>query len=145
MGGVLVNNSVSKIFNKQFNNSDKVERFSYGNLTKKNVAATQQYFRCLLPDSRIPGYVQYFVQDPFIVHMYSSKQINLLKFIMNQPIKSNLDATGSIISKPSSCINKIFYYALRMQHPEYATSRIPVAEMISSDHGTAEISHFLNT
>ena len=33
MGGLLVHNSVSKIFNKQFNNCDKVDGFSYGNLT----------------------------------------------------------------------------------------------------------------
>ena len=31
-----------------------------------------------------------------------------------------------------------------MQHPVYCTSPVPVAEMISSDHGTAEITHFLN-
>ena len=29
-------------------------------------------------------------------------------------------------------------------HPEFSTSPIPLAEMISSDHSTAEISHFLN-
>ena len=169
MGGLLVNNSVSKIFNKQFNDSDKTGGFCYGNLSylksaeclrkvksemksenrfsnsyMEDVAATQQYFRYLLPDSPIPGYVQYFVQDPFIIHMYTSKQIQLLKFIKNKAVVLNLDATGSLISKPPSCSNKIYYYALTMQHPEYSTSPIPVAEMISSDHGTAEISHFLN-
>ena len=31
-----------------------------------------------------------------------------------------------------------------MKHPEYSTSPIPLAEMKSSDHSKAEISHFLN-
>ena len=88
------------------------------------------------------GYVQYFVQDPFIVHMYSYKQIELLKFYDRTGIILNLDATGSLISKPPPCSKKILYYALTIQHPEYSTSPIPIAEMISSDHNTAEISHF---
>ena len=41
----------------------------------EDVAATQQYFRYLLPDPPMSGYVQYFVQYPFIVHMYSYKQM----------------------------------------------------------------------
>ena len=76
--------------------------------------------------------------------MYTSKRIELLKLVKNHVILLNLDATGSLISKPPFCLNKIFYYALTIQHPEYCTSPIPLAEMISSDHGTAEISHFLN-
>ena len=169
IGESLLHNSVSKVYHKQFNNSENFECFSYGNLTHlksqeclrrvkseirsqnrfsnlymDDIAATQQYFRYLLPDSPIPGYVQYFVQDPFIVHMYTLKQIELLKLLKHYAIQSNLDATGSLISKPPFCHNKIFYCALTIQHPEYSTSPIPVAEMISSDHSTAEISHFLN-
>ena len=33
---------------------------------------------------------------------------------------------------------------LHCKHPVYGTSSLPVAEIISSDHGTAEITHFLN-
>ena len=55
----------------------------------EDIAATQQYYRYLLPDSPIPGYIQYFVQDPFIVHMYGSKQIDLLKLIKNSAIILN--------------------------------------------------------
>ena len=36
----------------------------------EDIAATQQYYRYLLPNSPIPGYIQYFVQDPFIVYLY---------------------------------------------------------------------------
>ena len=94
----------------------------------EDIAATQQYYRYLLPDSPIPVYIQYFVQDPFIVHMYGSKQIDLLKLIKNYAIILNFDATGSLISKPPFCNNKIYYYALTLQHPEYSDYRGPVAE-----------------
>ena len=110
----------------------------------EDISETQQYFRLLHTDSQFPGYIQYFVQDPFKIHMCTAKQIGLLKLFKNKSIDLNLDATGSLISKPPSCSNKIFYYALTMQHPEYSTSLVPVALMISSSHCTAEISHFLN-
>ena len=154
MGESMLNHSVSNIYHRQFNIPDNVEGFSYGNLTHlksqeclrkvkaeirtqnrfsnsymEDIAATQQYYRDLLPDSPIPGYIQYFVQDPFIVHMYGSKQIDLLKLIKNSAIILNLDATGSLISKPPFCKNKIYYYALTLQHPEYSISPVPVAEM----------------
>ena len=95
MAGLLCNNSVSTIFNKHFTNSSRIEGFRFGNLSylksadclrkvksemksesrlshlyMEDVAATQQYFRYLLPDFPIPGYVQYLVQYPFIIHMY---------------------------------------------------------------------------
>ena len=57
------------------------------------------------------GYVQYFVQDPFIVHMYSYKQIELLKFYDRTGIILNLDATGS---KPPPCSKK--YYIMLLQY-----------------------------
>ena len=169
MGESMLNHSVSNIYHRQFNIPDNVEGFSYGNLTHLksqgclrkvkseirtqnrfsnsymvDIAATQQYYRYLLPDSPIPGYIQYFIQDPFIVHMYGSKQIDLLKFIKNSAIILNLDETGSLISKPPFCKNKIYYYALTLQHSEYSISPVPFAEMISSDHSTAKISYFLN-
>ena len=56
----------------------------------------------------------------------------------------NLDATGSIISELPSCSKKISNYAFAMQHPEFSTSPAPLSDIISSDHTTAEISHFVN-
>ena len=125
MGESMFKNSVSKIYHSQFNIPDNVEGFSYGNMTHfksqeclrmvkseiqrqnrfstsymEDIAASQQYYRYLLPDSPIPGYIQYFVQDPIIVHMYGSKQIDHLKLIKNSAIIFNLDTTGSLISKP---------------------------------------------
>lgn len=104
----------------------------------EDVAATQRYFRHLLPDPP-SGYVQYFVKNPFIVRMYSYKQIGLLKLSVRKCI-IYLDATGSLNSKPPSCSKKILLYVLTKQQTEYSTSTIPIAEMISSDHYTAKIS-----
>ena len=109
----------------------------------EDIAATKQYYNYLFPGSPIPGYNQYFVQDPFIVHMYGSKQIDFLKLIKNSAIILYLDVTGSLISKPPFCKNKIYYYP-HLQHPECSIRLVPVAEMISSDHSTAEILHFLS-
>ena len=72
------------------------------------------------------------------------KQIEIFKFFKHNNIVLNIDATGSLIKKPPTCDKPIYYYALTLQHPVYCTSPVPVAEMISSDHGTAEITHVLN-
>ena len=117
----------------------------FSNVYTDDVAATQQIFRCLLPDPPMPGYVQYFVQDLFIIHMYSYKQTKLLKLMDRKDIVLNFDATGSLISKPPSCTEKIFHYSLTIQHPEFSSSPFPSTGMImiSSDHSTAEMLHFL--
>ena len=39
---------------------------------------------------------------------------------------------------------KTFYYALTVGHPDYSTSPVPIAEMISSAHSSAEITYFLH-
>ena len=168
LGGILQHTSVSKYFHKQFGCMDNVVEYCSGNFSHlktqdclrqikfevnssnrfsndmvTDISATQEYYRNLLNEKPIPGYVQYFVKEPFIIHLYTMQQIELLK-LLNKGIILHLDATGSLISKPQSCTKPIYYYALTLQHPDYHTSPIPVAEMISSDHGTAEISHFLN-
>ena len=50
----------------------------FTDLYMEDVLATQQYFRHTLADSRFPGYVQYFVQDPFILLMFTYKQLDIL-------------------------------------------------------------------
>ena len=109
-----------------------------------DIIATQKYFRLLLHEGLIPGYIQYIAQEPYVINLYSQKQIDVLKLNKKQKNVLNLDATGSLIFKPPFCSNIIFYYALTLQHPEYRTSPVPIAEMISSNHGAAEITHFLN-
>ena len=70
--------------------------------------------------------------------------MEILNFVDRKCRDLNLDAAGSLIFKPPCCSKEIFYYAFTIQHPEFSTSPIPLAWMISSDHSTAEISHFLN-
>ena len=75
-----------------------------------------------------------------MVHMFTEKQLEILK---SHPIILHLDATGSLIHKTDPIHKSLFYYVLTIQHPSVNTSPIPLAEMISSDHTTAQISHFL--
>ena len=113
-----------------------MERFS--NDDAVDIVETQKLFRSVLPDDQIPGYIQYLVQYPFLIHLFTKKQIEIIKTFQTK----HIDATGSLIKKPPTCDKPIYYYALTLHHPVYCTSPVPVAEMISSDHGTAEITHF---
>ena len=72
----------------------------------------------------IPLYqVQYFVQDPFIIHMYSYKQLEIFKLIDNKDIVINLDATGSFISNPTSGPKKIISMPLQFNTLTYPPVR----------------------
>ena len=92
----------------------------------------------------VSGYIQDLAREPIVVHLFTEKQLEILKHCKPQPIILHLDATGSLISKIDPTHKNLFYYAPTIQHPSVNTSPIPLAEMISSDHTTAEISHFLN-
>ena len=101
MGEMLLHKSVCKIYNKQFNNAGRNESFTYGNLTylksqdcmrkikseikstdrfsnsyMEDIAATQQYFLYLLQDTQNPSYVQYFVQNSFLLRIRRKKSIS---------------------------------------------------------------------
>ena len=163
----MIQNSVNNIFHQQLRNENNIEAFKRGNFTDLisqqtlrriksdvkslerfsnndviDIVETQKHLSSVLPDDQIPGYIQYIVQDPFIIHLFTKKQIEVLKLFKHYNIFLNIDATGSLIKKPPTCDKPIFYYALTLQHPVYCTSPVPVAEMISSDHRTAEITHF---
>ena len=75
--------------------------------------------------------------------MHTEEQIRLFNCYKKDMVVLNLDATGSIISNPFPGSTRIFYYALTLQHLKYKMSPVPVAEMISNGHTTAEITHFL--
>ncbi|MES9880808.1 MAG: hypothetical protein ABW185_08000 [Sedimenticola sp.] len=91
------------------------------------------------------GYIQHFSCNPFATIMYTKKQLELY---LEQNSKHNtplcLDATGSIIQKIPNQNKRIFYYALVMKNPMEHRSAIPIAEMITNDHHSYEIKHFLN-
>ena len=51
-------------------------------------------------------------------------------------------ATGLVIRRIEDSQQKVFYYALTVQHPTYSTSPVQ-AQMISSGNTSAEFSYFL--
>ena len=104
MGEQLINNSASNIFHRQFILEKNIEAFKRGNFSNLksqqtltriksdlnsidrfsnddiiDILETQILFRLELPDDQIPGYIQYLVHDPFIIHLYTLKQIEVFK------------------------------------------------------------------
>ena len=161
----LDNFSTSKYYYSQFGDPFELSQYKYGNLTRLksqtclrkvksetrsaarfstdqlvDISETRSYFCQLLPGSLMSGYIQYFAQHPFVIHMHTEEQIRLFNCYKKDMVVLNLDATGSIISNPFPGSTRIFYYALTLQHPKYKMSPVPVAEMISNrnDHTTAE-------
>ena len=116
----------------------------YSNDNWSELISLQQYYRNAIVGSNVRGYIQSSGHDSFIVNLYTEDQINVLRTIKNTRITIHLDATGSVIRRIEGSQQKVFYYALTVQHPTYSTSPVPLAEMISSGHTSAEISYFLH-
>ena len=99
IGAKLIQNSVSNIFHQQFRNENNKEAFKRGNFTDLisqqtlrriksdvkslerfsnndviDIVETQKHLRSVLHDDQIPGYIQYIVQDPFIIHLFTKKK-----------------------------------------------------------------------
>ena len=76
---------------------------------------------------------------PVFAMMYSKNQLHLIE--SKKLWVLHLDATGSVVREPDSedC-KRILYYALVAR---FLNSTIPLAELISSEHDTTAISHFL--
>ncbi len=92
----------------------------------------------------VTGVVQYFACNPFEVHMYTEKQLQLYRDQLRVGnVVLYLDATGSLISKLPGQDKKVFYYALVMKNPVQEKCAIPLAELISNDQKASEIRHFL--
>ena len=104
----------------------------------------QEHYLNTILNKHINGYIQSLSYSPFIIHLYTENQIKVLKLYKNKRIIVHLDATGSIVRKLESSQKRVYYYALTIGHPDYTTSPIPIAEMISSAHSSAEISYFLH-
>ena len=119
-----------------------LQRYSNDNWTE--LICLQQYYRNSVIGLHVRGYIQSLSHNPFIVHMYTEDQIKILKLFKDTRIVLHLDATGSIVRKIEPSLKKVFYYALTVRHPTYSTSPVPLAEMISSGHTSAEISYFLH-
>ena len=119
-----------------------LHRFSNDNWSE--LSGFEEYYRNITVNSIPRRYIQSLGNDPFIVHMYSQDQFQVLNYFKGKKVIVHLDSTGYIIRKINSSQKCVFYYALTIRHPEVTTSHLPVAEMINSAHSSAEISYFLH-
>ena len=115
-----------------------LQRYSNDNWTE--LISLQQYYRNSVISLHVSGYIQSLSHNPFIVHMYTEDQIKILKLFKDTRMVPHLYATGSIVRKIEPSLKKVLYYALTVRHPTYSTSPVPLAEMISSGHTSADIS-----
>jgi len=71
---------------------------------------------------KIPGYVQLFSMNPFIVHSYTELGISILVYYLQtkSPVSLYLDATGGVVSKipeqPKRVLHLFFQGMLEMLH-----------------------------
>ena len=90
-----------------------------------------------LPSEKpIPGYIQYFVKNPFIIHLYTKRQIEVLKsltrcIILHLDIRLHYQQT-SILHETHILI------CTNSTTSDYHIAPIPVGETINSDQGTAK-------
>ena len=103
-GEILQHTSVTNAFHKQFSSQSKSVEYRSGNFSNlksqeclrqiksealsssrfsndmiTDISITQEYYRNLLSEKPIPGYIQYFVKDPFIIHLYTKRQIEVMQ------------------------------------------------------------------
>ena len=107
-GEILRYKSVTNAFHKQFSSESKSVEYRSGNFSNlksqeclrqiksealsssrfsndmiTDISITQEYYRNLLSEKPIPGYIQYFVKDPFIIHLYTKRQMCAGEFPQN--------------------------------------------------------------
>ncbi|XP_057186027.1 uncharacterized protein LOC130551974 isoform X2 [Triplophysa rosa] len=93
----------------------------------------------------LPGYVQHFTVNPFMVHMYSELGISILVHHLRTrvPLSLYLDATGGVVSKIPDQPKCVLYYALILSGKGQNTPPLPVCEMLSNDHSIPPITFWL--
>ena len=123
--GNLNNIRSSSVLRRAKSDLSSLQRYSNDNWSE--LISLQQYYRNAIVGR---GYIQSLGHDPFIVHLFTEDQINVLRAIKNTSITVHLDATGSVIKRIEDSQQKVFYYALTVQHPTYSTSPVTLAEMI---------------
>ena len=90
------------------------------------------------------GYIQSVGYNPFNVVMFTQEQLDIVKdYIKRKQGYLYLDATGSVIKKIHGQ-NAPYYYVVTLKHETKGEPPIPVAEMITTDHHTANVLYFLN-
>ncbi|KAA0724108.1 hypothetical protein E1301_Tti019644 [Triplophysa tibetana] len=93
----------------------------------------------------LPGYIQNFTVNPFMVHMYSELGISILVHHLRSrlPVSLYLDATGGVVSKIPDQTKCVLYYALILSGKGPHTPPLPVCEMLSNDHSIPPITFWL--
>lgn len=96
-------------------------------------------------DIETDGFIRFLAIHPFQCHMYLREQI--LAYVQENKKHSAIlffDATGSIVQKIPGQTERIFLYSLVMENTVEGRSALPIAELLSNDHHTSEIRHFLS-
>lgn len=90
-------------------------------------------------------YIRWVVADPFVVTIFSDKQMKVIHNLMKAGVEIvlHVDATGSVVAQPDGIDTKVYYYvasvALTIQDEEEKLL-FSVMEMISSSHDAFTIS-----
>ena len=90
----------------------------------------------------LKGYIQRRGSEPLFTLLYTQEQLELLK---NRHCVVHFDATGSIFKKWKGIDKRILLYSIILPNERIGEPPIAIAEMISSEHTTEMISHFLFT
>lgn len=85
---------------------------------------------------KIPGYIQHFSVNQFIVHLYSELGISILVHHLRSksPVSLYLDATGGVVSKIPEQPKPVLYYALTLPgNAGRDAPPLPICEMLSNE------------
>lgn len=104
---------------------------------KQNAAAHFQYKTRNM-------YLQYIGSSPFMLQMYTDKQLCLLWSLQRSGLcELHLDATRSFVKGPVSTGHPILYYVLCTKSPSSSSCILPIAEMLTDDHSTPNVRFWL--
>ncbi|CAM4608791.1 unnamed protein product [Leuciscus chuanchicus] len=95
--------------------------------------------------STIPGYVQLFSMNPFIVHLFTERGVSILVHHLRSksPVSLYLDATGGVVSEIPGQPKRVLYYALALPGNARDAPPLPICEMLSNDHSVPPITFWL--
>ncbi|XDV31399.1 hypothetical protein PO909_034096 [Leuciscus waleckii] len=80
--------------------------------------------------STIPGYIQLFSMNPFIVHLFTERGVSILVHHLRSksPVSLYLDATGGVVSEIPGQPKRVLYYALALPGNSRDAPPLPTIE-----------------
>ena len=130
------------VLHKISSEMNKAERL-HDDILKECIIARAIYIEDDKESKVVTGFIQHVSAFPFCLHMYTEKQLRILiKKIQTGNAYLHFDATGTIIGKIPDHDKSVFYYPLILSSSVSGQPAIPIAEMLSNRHSTAEISNF---